>query len=159
VSSNLVTMVRPAACERAHTWISLRLDGELSELERALLDAHLAHCGDCRAAAAGVEGLTRAMRAAPLASPPPRPVLPRLRSRGSLRAFYAAAASTLVLVAGLTGAGFVGAVHIVALGAAPPKLLHVSAVASGMPDDGQLLAHVRVLRLERPVPGRIVWPS
>jgi predicted anti-sigma-YlaC factor YlaD len=152
-------MVRPAACERARAWVSLRLDGELSELERALLDAHLAGCGDCRAAATGVEGQTRAMRAAPLEPLPATPVLPRLRSRGSLRSFYAAAASTLVVFAGLTGAGFIGAVHIVALGGGPPKLLHVSAVASGMSDDSQLLAHVRVLRLERPVPGRILWPS
>jgi anti-sigma factor RsiW len=152
-------MVRPPACERARTWASLRLDGELSELERALLDAHLGRCPGCRAAVAGLDELTRAMRTSPLESPATPAVLPRLRARGSLRAFYAAAASTLVVVAGLTGAGLISAVHIVALSGAPPKIQHVSAVASGMSDDIQLLAHVRVLRNERPVPGRILWPS
>ena len=29
-------------CARARFWVSLRVDGELSELEGALLDAHLA---------------------------------------------------------------------------------------------------------------------
>jgi hypothetical protein len=28
-----------------------------------------------------------------------------------------------------------------------------------MSDDVQLLAHVRVLRNERPVPGRVLWPA
>ena len=34
-------------CERAREWASLRLDGELSELERALLDAHTRNCAAC----------------------------------------------------------------------------------------------------------------
>jgi predicted anti-sigma-YlaC factor YlaD len=34
-------------CERARQWSSLRLDGELSELEGALLDKHLETCGSC----------------------------------------------------------------------------------------------------------------
>jgi Putative zinc-finger len=34
-------------CERARQWSSLRLDGELSELEGALLDRHLDGCPAC----------------------------------------------------------------------------------------------------------------
>jgi Putative zinc-finger len=34
-------------CERARQWSSLRLDGELSELEGALLEKHLESCGSC----------------------------------------------------------------------------------------------------------------
>ena len=34
-------------CERARQWSSLRLDGELSELEGALLEKHLETCGSC----------------------------------------------------------------------------------------------------------------
>jgi Putative zinc-finger len=34
-------------CERARQWSSLRLDGELSELEGALLDRHLDACPAC----------------------------------------------------------------------------------------------------------------
>src|SRR5947207_324425 len=51
-------------CARARFWVSLRLDGELSELEGALLDAHLGRCGDCAAFAGGSEATTVALRAA-----------------------------------------------------------------------------------------------
>jgi predicted anti-sigma-YlaC factor YlaD len=34
-------------CERARQWSSLRVDGELSELEGALLEKHLESCGSC----------------------------------------------------------------------------------------------------------------
>jgi len=53
-------------CERARFWASLRLDGELSELEGALLDAHLARCAGCRELAAGFDASTAALRSAPL---------------------------------------------------------------------------------------------
>ena len=152
-------MARPAACDRARTWASLRLDGELSELERALLETHLGRCVDCRTAVDGIEGATQAIRSAPLVPLAVAPSVPRVRARGSLRAFYAAAGSTVAGVCVLTTAGFLAAAHIVARGDAPPKLHHVSAVASGMSEDVQLLAHIRVLRNERPVPGRIVWPA
>src|SRR6476469_1307277 len=49
-------------CARARFWASLRLDGELSELEGALLDAHLAQCADCGAFATSAEASTAALR-------------------------------------------------------------------------------------------------
>lgn len=150
-------MVRQPACDRARTWLSLRLDGELSEIEGALLDAHLARCEPCRTAAAAAEAVTQAIRAVPLETPALAVSLPR--ARGSLRAFYGAAAATLSTVVALTGVGSVGAMHVLGHSAAAPKLDRVSAVASGMSDDLQLLAGVRVLRNERPIPGRIVWPA
>ncbi len=150
-------MVRPPACDRARTWASLRLDGELSEIESALLAAHLERCPGCREASALVAGATRALRGAAFEAPPAAPVL--ARSRGSRRSFYAAVASTVAVVGLLTSAGFVGAVYMVAKGATPTKPAHISAVASGMSEDVQLLAHVRVLRIVRPVPGRVLWPA
>jgi hypothetical protein len=39
---------RSGPCERSRQWSSLRLDGELTELEQALLEKHLEMCGDCR---------------------------------------------------------------------------------------------------------------
>src|SRR3954454_17246769 len=51
--------VRSHLCERARLWASLRADGELSELEGALLDAHLARCAECRSVAGGVGALAR----------------------------------------------------------------------------------------------------
>src|SRR4029077_5492463 len=41
---------RTNACERATQWISLDLDGELSQLEQAGLHRHLADRAACRAA-------------------------------------------------------------------------------------------------------------
>jgi predicted anti-sigma-YlaC factor YlaD len=151
--------VRSPACDRARTWASLRLDGELSELEGALLDAHLSRCERCLAVVAGLEGLTTAVRATALVQPSEPTWLPPVRSRGSLRAFWVAAASLVALAAIAMAAGSLGALHVVAQGSAPPKLLHVSGVTSGMTEDSQLLAKVRVLRNERPVPGRIAWPA
>ncbi|MFL5963180.1 MAG: zf-HC2 domain-containing protein [Gaiellaceae bacterium] len=53
-------------CERPRFWTSLRLDGELSELEGALLDAHLLRCAGCRAVAESFGASTAALRSASL---------------------------------------------------------------------------------------------
>jgi anti-sigma factor RsiW len=53
-------------CDRGREWISLRLDGELSELAQKMLDSHLPRCGDCRAFQEQVEGVAFQLRAAPL---------------------------------------------------------------------------------------------
>jgi predicted anti-sigma-YlaC factor YlaD len=50
-------------CSRFRTAISARLDGESPPVGD--LDAHLAHCADCRAFAADAERLHRAVRVAP----------------------------------------------------------------------------------------------
>ena len=46
--------------------VSLRLDGELSQLELRMLDAHLARCAECREYDADVTRITTELRAAPL---------------------------------------------------------------------------------------------
>jgi hypothetical protein len=59
-------------CERARVTAALAPDAELTELERRLLEAHLARCPECSAFAAGVEAATAAVRTAelvPLAYP------------------------------------------------------------------------------------------
>jgi anti-sigma factor RsiW len=69
---------RNAACERARSWASLDLDGELSQFERVLLGAHMRRCAPCAAAATDMQRATALLRAAPLAlpassfAPPPR---------------------------------------------------------------------------------------
>ncbi len=57
---------RAAPCERWIRAISLRLDGEASELEVAALDRHLESCPSCFAIAADTASLTELLRAAPL---------------------------------------------------------------------------------------------
>jgi anti-sigma factor RsiW len=153
-------MVYPAACERARLSASLRLDAELSELEAAHLDAHLARCAGCAAAVAAIEAATGMVRAAPLEPVRVAPAKRPARQRQSLRPFFVAAAAMVVGVSAVTGVASIGAVHVVAQSAQPVKLQHVSGVASGlMSDDVELLAHVRVLRNERRVGGGMLWPT
>jgi ferric-dicitrate binding protein FerR (iron transport regulator) len=60
---------RNGRCERARQWASLRLDGELSELEDALLEQHLEGCASCSAFAGRLAATTEAVRAVPLERP------------------------------------------------------------------------------------------
>lgn len=91
--------LHPRSCERAREWASLRLDGELSEFEQALLDAHLERCAPCAAYAGNVTAATEALRRAE-ASRLSVPVALPLRRRGlSLRAVSAAAAAAAIVAA------------------------------------------------------------
>ncbi|MGH3071504.1 MAG: zf-HC2 domain-containing protein, partial [Gaiellaceae bacterium] len=68
-------------CERARAWAALAPDGELSELERKLLDSHLQRCGACGHFALEVAAIAAELRAAS-PEPLPRPVsVPAWRRR------------------------------------------------------------------------------
>jgi hypothetical protein len=71
----------PGPCESAREWSSLRLDGELSEVEEALLDKHLESCALCEVFDAGLRASTEAIRAAPVARPSVAFELPVARRR------------------------------------------------------------------------------
>jgi hypothetical protein len=88
-------------CARARSWASLRLDGEISELEAALLDAHLARCADCAAYASSSSAATAALREAPLELVEPVAIPTQRPGR---HAFALAAGAALVGVAALLGA-------------------------------------------------------
>jgi predicted anti-sigma-YlaC factor YlaD len=86
-------------CDRIREWISLELDGELSRIERALVDRHLAVCGDCTAFAAEVRGFTQALRAENL-EPLARPIeLPSRRRQVPVRPLQVAAAAAVAMIA------------------------------------------------------------
>jgi predicted anti-sigma-YlaC factor YlaD len=90
----------PKVCERARTYASLRLDGELSEFERALLESHIAGCGACRAFAADLDALTSELRASAFERLE-RPLQLPVRVRAGLRRLQVgAAAAVLVTVVG-----------------------------------------------------------
>ena len=93
-------------CDRAREWSSLRLDGELSELESVLLEAHLKHCNACSAFAVAAEAVALQLRCAA----PERleqPVrLPARRTGSSLRAVQLGAAAALVAAAAGLGTLF-----------------------------------------------------
>jgi anti-sigma factor RsiW len=89
---------------RARESVSGRLDGELSELERAWLDAHLSACAECSAYADSVAAFTRELRTAPLEQPDAEIALPsRRRARGF--GLQSAAAVIAILAVG-SGSSF-----------------------------------------------------
>jgi hypothetical protein len=92
-----VFRLQPRTCERSREWASLRMDSELSELEQALLDAHLSRCSSCSAYAGAIWAATTMMRSS-LQVRLSEPVSLPVRRRGfaipvrALRAGTAAAA-------------------------------------------------------------------
>jgi anti-sigma factor RsiW len=99
------------ACDRARQAVSLRLDGELSQIERALLDRHIDRCPDCAAFAADTSSFTAALRdAAPVRLEVPirlplrrRRVRDAVRNSGAWVAAASVAATALLAVMMLPG--------------------------------------------------------
>ena len=90
-------------CERAREWASLRLDGELSELERALLEAHTKRCEACAAYVVEIGAITKAVRRADLERLP-RPIdLPLRRRVGWSSRVLQSGAATAAVVAATAG--------------------------------------------------------
>lgn len=92
-----------AACDRAREQVSLSLDGELSQLERRLLDAHLDRCASCAAYAQDVVLFTEQLRTAPLETPRRPVVVRRTRRLSPARVQVVAAAALALLAVGLAG--------------------------------------------------------
>lgn len=90
-------------CERAREWASLRLDGELSQLENAMLESHLARCAACDEVVVGTEALTTALRTSPLEALRRPIAIPRA---AAMRAARVTAAAAVMLVAAGLGSVF-----------------------------------------------------
>jgi Putative zinc-finger len=130
-------------CSRARFWASLRIDGELSELESALLDAHLARCLDCCAVVAGFEDSTRGLRAAPLAKPAPIAIPHGGTSRRVLATMFVAAVVAVAAIAG-------GLVHHESSTTTTPARQTVAVVASvDTPDQLRRLRRTTLLNQRR----------
>jgi predicted anti-sigma-YlaC factor YlaD len=129
--------VLAAECERARAWVSLGLDGELSQVEQALLRAHVGRCTPCAGFARDLGGLTHRIRSTPLERPHGRPLewggMPaRRRSTGMHVLRLSAAVAAVVVAAGLGSlAGSLSPrqpAHAASLQFAP-KALRVAAVS------------------------------
>jgi len=93
---------QPRRCECARAWVSLRLDDEISELEDALLDAHLRRCASCREFEASVHGAVVILRAQPLEAIDHAVVVPGRRRIPMRRATVASVAAVAAAVVGVT---------------------------------------------------------
>ena len=99
-----MSRARSSVCERVRAQVSLELDGELSQLERAMVAAHLERCGSCRAYEADVTALTAKLRATPPERAERAVDLPRRRRPAALagQLQVGAAAAVVVVAAGLS---------------------------------------------------------
>jgi len=89
-------------CEQIRGAISESLDGELSQVERARLEAHLGHCAACRAYSADVARTARLLREAPLETLDFPIALPSRRLAIAGRMQVGAAAAALVVTVSLS---------------------------------------------------------
>ncbi|HEX6762754.1 MAG TPA: zf-HC2 domain-containing protein [Gaiellaceae bacterium] len=94
-------LIESRLCSRARFWVSLRLDDQLSELESALLDAHLAGCAYCRSFARTSMLATDELREAPPAAH--APVSVRAAPRRGTRPLAIALTAAVVTAAAVAG--------------------------------------------------------
>ena|SRR5919201_5832078 len=128
-----------SACDGAREALSLALDGELSELERARLDLHLERCAECRTYEAETAAASSLLRNAPLEQMSVPIALPRPRRLSVARMMQAgAAAAAIALVAGLSTVHGVGQRESAANGL-PFKLSPTASL--GHDDEVALLRH------------------
>jgi anti-sigma factor RsiW len=139
------------ACERAAQWISLGLDGELTEIEEAGMRRHLDRCERCHALGVAIGGFTAALRAAPdLAARESVPVVVYGRSSGARLVRRAGAAAVLA------GAAAVLAVALV-LPLASSKT--VSALEFASARERLNFAHAQHVRIEPEIGFSALAPS
>ena len=123
-----VVPLRAERCERARQWVSLALDGELSELEHALLDAHVGQCEDCRAFQEETASSTHLLRTAGLAELRAPIALPRRVRRTPVRTVQVGIAAAVAVAA-------IGLGSVVSSTRAPRGTSYPSASAASMRDD------------------------
>src|SRR3954467_10334742 len=120
--------LRPQMCDRAREWASLRLDGELSELEQALLDSHLERCTDCRSFAVAAAAFTHELRSSEPEQLTAPIALPR-RATGALRSLQTGVAAAMVIAAAALGSALGVLEHSRSNGATTSRPAAVSMIA------------------------------
>lgn len=137
------TEPRTSVCTRSREWVSLRLDGELSMLERRMLDRHLDRCPECRAFSERVAEISGLMRESVLETPASAvdvTVFRRSRRVHATRTALRSAAAAAVVVCAV-GAGV--ALPVGEDDEVPPGLLVV------VTDDVEAANEGEILRRER----------
>lgn len=109
-------------CGRAREWSSLRLDGELSDFEGALLDAHLARCAGCRDVSRAMSAITDRLRETALEPLALAVVLPRRRRLVQNHVLLTAAAAVVVTTSGIATALTLGGASRELPGVAPAEI-------------------------------------
>src|SRR5918999_2876366 len=90
-------------CARARAWVSHEVDGELAQLERLFLAAHVRRCAECASFAENVRAFTNVVRSTPLETPPRGFEIPARRPARTRVVARVAIATALVALAGGLG--------------------------------------------------------
>ncbi|HEY4414017.1 MAG TPA: zf-HC2 domain-containing protein [Gaiellaceae bacterium] len=93
----------PRGCQQAREGVSLRLDGELSELGSTRLANHLRHCEACSAYAAELEAIADGLRSAPFEHPGPQVLVRGATPRTRIAPLVAGAAAVIAALAASVG--------------------------------------------------------
>jgi anti-sigma factor RsiW len=133
----------PVICDRVRSQVSLALDGELSQLERVMVAAHLEGCPECRAYESQVTAFTRVLREAPLKRMENPVVVRRPRRAVAARLQAGIVAAVAVVALGITGR--------VALSSDPPATPSPALARElGNPSMSDLQNELAILELVRP---------
>jgi predicted anti-sigma-YlaC factor YlaD len=132
--------LQPQKCDRARAWVSMRLDDEISELEEALLDAHLRRCAACSEFEASVRGAVFTLRAQPLEQVKHPVVIIGRRRLPMRRSAIASVAAVAAAVVGVTTVLSTQAPQ------SPSTQTPAQLTSSATPDD-QDLKQLRALRV------------
>jgi predicted anti-sigma-YlaC factor YlaD len=129
-------------CDRVRNEVSLELDGELSQLARAMVESHLRRCAACRSFRDDLVSFTQEIREAPLEKYSGRPLAVPRRKRVYADALTVASVAASIAVAlglGLSVGG-VGADSSRATQSARPAFLDSAGY------DLSIIEHVRETR-------------
>lgn len=124
----------PEDCNLARASVSAELDGELPELERERLLAHLRACAGCSAWAAEVEDATRRLREATLEAPAVSVTLPRRGRRWTVGPAVAVSSAAALVASVVVAIG----PQDVSIGSQPvaPRVISHSVVSVGSQTTG-----------------------
>ena len=112
----------------------MKLDGELSEVERLLLRRHLARCEGCQSFAAAIADTTEAIRATPQVAPSRSAAAEPRRERRRAPVRLAAATALAVVAAGI---GVAIGVLVGGGGGSSPTAPEITEIVDLVPPDGQ----------------------
>ena len=93
----------PRGCQQAREAVSLRLDGELSELGSTRLANHLRQCEACSAYAVELEAIADGLRSAPFENPAPQVLVRGAAHRTRIAPLVAGAAAVIAGLAASVG--------------------------------------------------------
>jgi predicted anti-sigma-YlaC factor YlaD len=138
----------PQNCDRARAGVSLRLDDEISELENALLDAHLKRCAACSEFEDSVRGAVLLLRAQPFeqVEQVEHPIsIAGLRKRSFRPGVVARVAAVAVAAVGVTAVLGTQAAKTPRAHTTPPRI--PAAVVTSDDRDFEQLRALRVMQL------------